>query len=1027
MATVRWLSFSLGAVVLLVTLGVVLASLVAKVNQFSADAVTLRSSVLQVSGDQLGLWNDQDKTDPVTSLQFKKLQIQPPLRSIGPDMSLATVFVENKTTGDLYLTQPCANVESPPGTVIGTMDAVVHNLAGDLMGNTCDVPATVIVVSGDLVRTELRIELVPGLVSGDYPFQTTFEAVSHVPIVPPSGMVGWWPGDGNADDLVNGNPGTLSGDAIFVPGMVGQAFSLDGTGDFVAVPDNNGDLNITVDLWARRIVFDESVHEMSSKSGVGELGGGDAYDMWFRPSNVVVAGALNATGSYDTIVGPVVEDSDFHHYAYVRRNDRHMLFMDGEVVASGDLTADVADTSGVPMTIGAFRGFDNTSFSAYFGGVIDEVAVFNRALTAEEVWAIYEAGSVGKIKPELGQLHGDKWNDLDGDGVWDAGELGLPDWEIVLDLNRDGTGDRTTITDPLGAFSFIDVPPGTFDIWETPQFGWVQTYPDQPKHSGGVSAGQVIEGLGFGNMRDASVYGELHGTKFHDLDTDGLWDPEEPRLPDFTIVLDIGDDGTGDRFTQTNSIGDYWFIDVPIGPFRVSESPPPGWVHTHPISGFHTGDLSSREVVTGLDFGNREHAAADFTISVTSGDAPLIVQFTDASTGGTPVSWLWNFGDGFISTGENPTHTYNKGGLFTVNLTVTVPGGSSTQTKYGIINVTGLVSKLVFYSDQEGNHEIYTMDENGSNQSRLTNNSAIDWGPAWSPDGTKIAFYSTRDGNYEIYVMTSTGSGQTRLTTSPQQDEAPTWSPDSSKITFSSDRDGNLEIYTMDSDGANQTNVTRNDQAADEAPAWSPDGTQITFHSWRGGLPDIYRMNSDGTAQTQITTDPGVERFPDWSPDGARIAFDSNQEIWIMNSDGTNQTPLGGGEYPAWSPDGNKIAFSGITVMDADGTDPVNPAPGMFPSWSPAVFPKVPLGLLKTTPDSDTTPEFIWQASPSTVSYEVSLNGASWIDIGNVTFFTVSDPLVEGSHTLGVRAIATTGFTGSASSLGFDVHITPPS
>ena len=70
------------------------------------------------------------------------------------------------------------------------------------------------------------------------------------------------------------------------------------------------------------------------------------FDMWFRPGNVVAAGALNTNGEYDIIVGPVVEDSDFHHYAYVRSGNRHMLFMDGQEVASGELTAQVADTSG---------------------------------------------------------------------------------------------------------------------------------------------------------------------------------------------------------------------------------------------------------------------------------------------------------------------------------------------------------------------------------------------------------------------------------------------------------------------------------------------------------------------------------------------------------------------------------------------------------------------------------------------------------------------------------------------------------
>ena len=74
----------------------------------------------------------------------------------------------------------------------------------------------------------------------------------------PSGLVSWWPGDGNTNDIVGDNDGALTGDATFAPGMVVQAFSFDVTGDSVLVPDS-ADLNITgdvtVELWAKRTGF----------------------------------------------------------------------------------------------------------------------------------------------------------------------------------------------------------------------------------------------------------------------------------------------------------------------------------------------------------------------------------------------------------------------------------------------------------------------------------------------------------------------------------------------------------------------------------------------------------------------------------------------------------------------------------------------------------------------------------------------------------------------------------------------------
>lgn len=86
------------------------------------------------------------------------------------------------------------------------------------------------------------------------------------------------------------------------------------------------------------------------------------------------------------------------------------------------------------------------------------------------------------------------------------------------------------------------------------------------------------------------------------------------------------------------------------------------------------------------------------------------------------------------------------------------------------------------------------MESDGSNQTRLTSQSAFDDYPTWSPDGSSIAFASQRDGNMEIYVMNSDGSDQTRITSDISKDEVPSWPPDGNKIAFVSDRDGNLEI-----------------------------------------------------------------------------------------------------------------------------------------------------------------------------------------------------------------------------------------
>ncbi|WP_048103871.1 PKD domain-containing protein [Methanofollis liminatans] len=86
---------------------------------------------------------------------------------------------------------------------------------------------------------------------------------------------------------------------------------------------------------------------------------------------------------------------------------------------------------------------------------------------------------------------------------------------------------------------------------------------------------------------------------------------------------------------------------------------------------------------------------AAFIANVTSGSAPLAVQFTDTSTG-NPASWVWNFGDGNTSTVQNPSHIYTMEGTFNVSLNVSNAGGSDTITKVHLITISAPVPEARF-------------------------------------------------------------------------------------------------------------------------------------------------------------------------------------------------------------------------------------------------------------------------------------------------------------------------------------------
>ena len=155
-----------------------------------------------------------------------------------------------------------------------------------------------------------------------------------------------------------------------------------------------------------------------------------------------------------------------------------------------------------------------------------------------------------------------------------------------------------------------------------------------------------------------------------------------PTSGSIPLNVTFTDRSTGSLVSWSWSFGD--------GTSSIEKNP----VHTYSNTGRFTVRLTARNAA-GSNTVTRSNyivvnalrpPVAAFSASPTSGNSQLKVTFTDRSTG-SPTSWNWVFGDGSISTQQNPDHTYSKAGKFTINLTARNAAGSNMLTRSGYISV----------------------------------------------------------------------------------------------------------------------------------------------------------------------------------------------------------------------------------------------------------------------------------------------------------------------------------------------------
>lgn len=226
-------------------------------------------------------------------------------------------------------------------------------------------------------------------------------------VTSPTGLVSWWAADGNSSDAVGGNAGMLQGGATFAAGQTGQSFNLNGTSGYVQV-GSPANLRLTSGITIEGWVFPRSLRTQTAGPPMGAIltkwaqvasdtSDSDSYGLWLiqDAGAVKLFSAIHQPGREPTLQGGSVPLNAWSHVAmtFDAASGQYSLYVNGQAVAFANSPGAIF-TGNRNVQIGR----EDSYIGRVFDGLIDEVAVYGRALTALQMQTIYAAGSIGKCK-----------------------------------------------------------------------------------------------------------------------------------------------------------------------------------------------------------------------------------------------------------------------------------------------------------------------------------------------------------------------------------------------------------------------------------------------------------------------------------------------------------------------------------------------------------------------------------------------------------------------------------------------------
>jgi hypothetical protein len=208
----------------------------------------------------------------------------------------------------------------------------------------------------------------------------------------PSGLVSWWTANGTAADLLGQNNGTLNGTVTFAPAEVGLGFEFNSTSylstNTTGFPTGSNDR--TMEMWVNVKDFGTG---QAHFAGYGNFGTNDQnYGL-----GALTDHQLFFTQWGQSILGPALQAGQWYHIAVTNVGDSATLYLNGTVVATGSLS--INTPANTQLYVGRIPGPGGDGLQK--DEIVDEISVYNRALSASEIQSIYQAGSAGKTPPPV--------------------------------------------------------------------------------------------------------------------------------------------------------------------------------------------------------------------------------------------------------------------------------------------------------------------------------------------------------------------------------------------------------------------------------------------------------------------------------------------------------------------------------------------------------------------------------------------------------------------------------------------------